>query len=580
MKSLNVSDSNDFLDFNPLDEFYADPELAQTLCRNIFTEVFKADFEPYKFKGLFYTSINRYFLADIKILEHPLLAQNLIKYCKENDCLSVNFKIHKSNIELYKFYSEVLTQYGIKANLEYHDSTAYWVNSLTSESFPSAIKGAFKRLSTVLAQFVFLLSNSILQRNNKISDKIVFWHSFANNREKIDYKFIDGLEAEGITTIHPNPYIYKDISKWNRSIYFLGKYSISPWKYLGAVWAFARFRKNFNTVLQQLPNYLPYYPKRWNYSTMTKTFLFMLYNLLENAVVENIAKNREIKTVNIFRGGAAAGLIYSGICKAKYNNENVTGILVPHGTEFNVIDHFSYFFLDYNILPSELITQNWENQLNTKFSENLKYNQCKLIAGGRIDYELLNANLGKRKATGSKIYIGIVLTYNSETYQNTYISEIKEAFEKKFGKGQCAFIIKPRPNRVFKPGNYMDENVTVSEGDIYSFLNEIDIIAGTVSTFGILTMVVTDGIYIDIPGFYYVPNPKFTKDNLGYSYHQSMESYTFNSKQSLENYLQNYESKDALIADLWERNISTKKYLVFKENADAFLKQLIVKSLN
>jgi hypothetical protein len=580
MKSLNVSDSNDFLDFNPLDEFYADPEFAQTLCRNIFTEVFKGDFEPYAFKGLFYTSINRYFLADIKILEHPLLVQNIIKYCKENGCLSVNFKIHKSNIELYRFYAEVLAQHDIKANLEFHDSAAYWVNSLTKEDFSSVVKGAFKRLSTVLAQFTFLLVNSILPKDNIKSNKVVFWHSFANNREKIDHKFIDKLEAEGITTIHPNPYIYKSISKWNRPIYFLGKYSISPWKYLGAVLSFACFRKSFNKVLEQFPDYLPYYPKKWNYSNMTKTFFFMLYNLLENAIVENVAKNREAKTVNVFRGGAAAGLIYSGISKTKYKNENVTGVLVPHGTEFNVIDHFSYFFLDYNILPSELIKQNWDNQLNSKFHQDLKYNQCKLIAGGRIDYELLNANLGKRKATGDKIQVGIVLTYNSETYQNTYISDIKDAFEKRFGKGQCTFIIKPRPNRVFKPGNYMDENVIVSEGDIYSFLNTIDIIAGTVSTFGILTMVVTDGIYSDIPGFYYIPNPKFNKDNLGYSYHQSMESYTFNSKDSLENYLENYENKESLIANLWDRNISTKKYLVFDESADEFLNQLILKSFN
>jgi len=580
MKSLNVSDSNDFLDFHPLDEFYADPEFAQTLCRNIFTEVFKGDFKPFSFKGLFYTSINRYFLADIKILEHPLLVQNIVKYCKANDCEIVNFKIHKSNIELYNYYARVLTGHNIKPNVEFHDSAAYWVNSLTRESFSSVVKGAFKRLSTVLAQFTFLLVNSIFSGNKIKSDKIVFWHSFANNREKIDHKFIDKLEAKGITTIHPNPYIYKSISNWNRSIYFLGKYSISPWKYLRAVLSFAGFRKSFNKVLEQFPDYLPHYPKKWNYSNMTKTFFFMLYNLLENGIVEAVAKNKAVKTVNVFRGGAAAGLIYSGICKTRYKNENVTGVLVPHGTEFNVIDHYSYFFLDYNILPSELITQNWENQLATKFHEYAKYDQCKLIAGGRIDYELLNASLGKRKATGNKIQVGIVLTYNSETYQNTYISDIKDAFEKRFGKGQCTFIIKPRPNRVFKPGNYMDENVIVSEGDIYSFLNTIDIIAGTVSTFGILTMVVTDGIYCDIPGFYYIPNPKFNKDNLGYSYHQSMESYTFNSKDSLENYLENYENKESLIANLWERNISTKKYLVFNESADEFLNQLILKSLN
>lgn len=125
----------------------------------------------------------------------------------------------------------------------------------------------------------------------------------------------------------------------------------------------------------------------------------------------------------------------------------------------------------------------------------------------------------------------------------------------------------------------MADNVKINQGDIYSFLNAIDIITGTVSTYGILTMVVTDGIYCDIPGFYYVPNQKFNSQNLGYSYHRSMEPYTFN-KTSLNSFLAEFNTTTDLTAGLWKRNEATKDYLVFDKNANEFLNELIVKSLN
>lgn len=177
------------------------------------------------------------------------------------------------------------------------------------------------------------------------------------------------------------------------------------------------------------------------------------------------------------------------------------------------------------------------------------------------------------------LHIGIVLTYNSETYEEKYICDIKNSFEKVFTKERCVFIIKPRPNRVFKPGIYMDDNVVIFEKDIYSFLNSIDVIIGTVSTYGILTMVVTDGIYCNIPGLYYIPNSKFSSVNLGYSYHESMNSYTFNSEISLDEYLNN-TTIHSFLTGIWERNKDTKEYLTFDHNSNTFLKDFIIKQLN
>jgi hypothetical protein len=580
MHILKLTDSNSFSSFISFDAFYAEPEIAQSLCRNIFSKIFAAEIDSCSFKGVFYTSLNRYFLADIKVLEHHFILKNIIQYCTLNKCSEVKFKIHKKNQEIYDFYSNALQDYNINSSLELHNIKGFWENSLTKENVLFGIKNKLKLFFTVLLQFIFLIINSLINGHKFKYKKIIFWHSFANNKEKIDYKFLNDLEKEGLHVIHPNPYLFRSQTNWNKSIYFLGNYSINPFKYIKTVFNFINFQNKFNNELAEFSDLIPYFPKKWNSSNMTKTFLFMLYNVLENGLVENIAKNKTVTSVNIFRGGAAAGLIYSGMCKKKYDNKRMTTVLVPHGTEFNVIDHFSYFYLDYNILPSQLIKENWEEQLKTKFNQFNSFNNCQLVAGGRIDYELLNTNIIKHKLQKDKIYIGIVLTYNSETYEETYISDIKNSFESVFSKGKCVFIIKPRPNRTFKPGDYMDDNVIIYDKDIYFFLSSIDIIIGTVSTYGILTMVVTDGIYCDIPGLYYLPNSKFNSENLGYSYHSSMESYTYNSKDNLNDFLKKHISFDDLTDTLSRKNNDSKGYLTFNKNANSFLKEFINFNLN
>lgn len=580
MKNLYISDTSIFKTHKSFDFFYAEPELGQGLCRTIFTKVFDKQLDFFSFSGLFYTSINRYFLADMKVLEHPLILQNIILYCSKNNCKEVNFKIHANNKELYAYYCLGLNNTGITSTLEFHYEERYWENSLTYEKILVRALNNLKLIVTVLTQFLFISLNYLIPRKSIIAKKLVFWHSFANNKEKIDFQFLDALEStEHYVVIHPNPYLLISKSNWNKSIYFLKNYTISPRRYFNSVIEFVNFRNKFNLELAEFSDLLPYLPQKWNSTTTTKTFLFMLYNLLENGLLENIAMKDKTESVNVFRGGAAAGLIYSGICKKKFGNSAMKNILVPHGTEFNVIDHFSYFFLDFNILPSELISLNWKNQLEEKFKKYLSYNNCELIAGGRIDYELLNTNVQKHLLEEDIIYIGIVLTYNSETYEEKYICDIKNIFEKVFTKDRCVFIIKPRPNRIFKPGIYMDDNVVIFENDIYSFLNSIDVIIGTVSIYGILTMVVTDGIYCNIPGLYYIPNSKFSSTNLGYSYHDSMNFYTFNSEISLNEYLNNNISIHSFLTSLWKRNKDTKEYLTFDQNANSFLKDFIFKQL-
>ena len=158
MKNLSISD-NIFQTYKSFDFFYAEPELGQELCRTIFTKVFEKQLDYFSFSGLFYTSINRYFLADMKVLEHPLILENIILYCSKNNCKEVNFRIHANNKELYLFYSLGLNRNGIASTLELHSEERYWENSLTTERLLVRVLNNLKLILTVLTQFLLLTLN-------------------------------------------------------------------------------------------------------------------------------------------------------------------------------------------------------------------------------------------------------------------------------------------------------------------------------------------------------------------------------------------------------------------------------------
>jgi hypothetical protein len=581
MEVLHISDSNQFRECKSFDFFYPSPQLAQEVSKLTFIRVFGKKIDAFSFTGLFYTIINRNFLNDMKVVEHPLILKNLLAYCKTIECNEIHFKLHKSNIEMYCFYSDALIRNGILSTLEIHTDPNFWVNSLTEEKKTLQIKNQLKLVFGVVAQFLFLLANALIPRKKVAAKKILFWHSFANNKEKIDYKFLEDIEKQNdFKVIHPNPYLFRSKSNWNKSIYFIKGYSMGPWKFICAAKGLFDFRNKLNKELAEFSDVLTYIPKKWNSTTTTKAFMFMLYNLLETGLIENIAKNKNLKSINIFRGGSAAGLIYSGMAKKQFKAKSMTNVLVPHGTELNILDHFSYFFLDYTILPSDLIVKNWEIQLEEKMKKFQSFNSCQLLAGGRIDYELLNTSVKKPNLEKEIIHIGIVLTYSSETVQDHYIATIKKTFEEKFGKEKCVFIIKPRPNTDFNPKSYRDTNVIIYTRDIFYFLSSIDIVIGTVSSYGVLSMVVTDGIYCGIPSMYFLNNPKFNPNNLGYSYHYSMETFTQGSASNLRKFIENYDNPALFLADLATKNSETKTFLTFQKNANLFLKEFIINHLN
>jgi hypothetical protein len=581
MGKLVITDSNQFSEHLLFDYFYPSPGLCQDLNREIFATILDKDTSFYTLKGLFETTINRYFLTDIKLMEHPLLVKNIGEHCKKNGVTEVNLLIHNNNDKLGEFYSKSLKVHGLSVTVNYHSKPVYWKNSLSRSE--DIFKKKFKLVATVIAQYFILLINFLTKRVNWKGKRVILWNSFANNREKIDYTFLDKLnEQDSSLVIHPNPYLLKSKDNWNKSIYWLGQYSISPGKFLSFAISLISFRKKFNEILSAYEPFLGPIPEAWNADVLLKTIYFFEYNLLMGNLIENVSKDSELKVSSVFRGGAAAGLIYAGVCKRKYRARHIHHILVPHGTEINPIDHFSYFYLDYNILPSNKIKQNWDAILNDKYNHLLKFNYCENVNGGRIDYSFLQEQLaGKSKVNkdDNKLRIGIVLTYNSESYQQYFINSIVESFTKSLPQTQIEFVVKPRPNLPYTPEEKLakNPNLIIDKQDIYSFLNNIDMVIGTVSVYGVLTMVVTDGILCDIPGIYYYPNKNIPEADLGYSYHSSMHSYSFAQENELLAFLSSYNNKQDLLHGVKNLNHATEEYLVFEGNPYDYLETLMIK---
>lgn len=578
MKKLTVTDCAEVEEGIALDEFYPDPELCQQKSRQIFARLFTKDLNFYSPEGLFYTTINRYFLTEIKILEHPLLVENIRAYCHKHGVGDVHFILHASNKPLFDFYSRVLNQSNIRTAFNQHQNSSFWTNSLTAEPWREALTNRFKVAFTILAQFGMLLLNFLNPfKAGHYASKVLLWHSFANNRQKVDYKFLDKLaEDPELTVVHPNPYTYRRKSAWDVPIYFMGRYSIDPFRYLKVAVHFFAFRPRFNQIIDGFQEFVPHNPRVWNTKTMTRTTYFLLYNLLSGGLIENFTRAKRHKVINVFRGGSAAGLIYSGMCKKRYANDQVTNILATHGTEFNPIDHFSYFYLDYNVLPSELIRRNWEKSLKRDYQPLLRYNQCQLVTGGRVDYKLLQEDVHRKPFQPNAFYVGIVLTYNSQAFQETYISSVIRSFEQTFPDTECHFVIKPRPNRPYVPNAFVRNkpNVHVCREDIFGFLNGIDLVVGTVSTYGVLTMVVTDAMLRDIPGIYYLMNERFDGPNLGYSYHESMAPYTFKSVDDLTAFVNTFRSPAEALQEIKRRNAHTKEYLEYERDPEVYLEEL------
>lgn len=581
MKKIVITDSNQFTEYHLFDYFYPSPALCQDLNRDIFATIFDKDLSSYNLKCLFETTINRYFLTDIKIMEHPLLVKNIVAFCKSNNVTEVELLVHNNNNQLADFYKTALQDCGLQVQISYHIQPVYWKNSLTKSE--KVFTKKVKLTGTVTVQFFIILINYLFKRVKWKGKKLLLWNSFANNREKIDYKFLDKLSRDNdLIVVHPNPYLLKSKDNWNKSIYWLGQYSIRPAKFLAFAFSLISFKKKFNKILSPYSDFLGYIPENWNTDVLLKTIYFFEYNLLMGNLMEKISKDSQLKVSSVFRGGAAAGLIHAGVFKQKYKAHHINHILVPHGTEINPIDHFSYFFMDYNILPSKKIKENWETILKESYSDALSYSVCENVNGGRIDYAYLQEQVNEktRIKNSNKLRIGIVLTYNSESYQQYFVNSIVESFTASLPGTEIEFIVKPRPNLPYIPEEKLakNPNLQIDKQDIYSFLNNIDLVIGTVSVYGVLTMVVTDAILCNMPGIYYYPNKNIPQSDLGYSYHSSMKNYSFSSESDLRNFLQTYDSKKEILDGTMQLNNSTKEFLVFDGDPYTFLEDLIYKN--
>lgn len=562
-------------DNKTFDYFYPNPELAQEYCRKIYTTILGKRFSLSSIDDNYDTVINRFALVDIKFLEHPLIIQNIISYVKDHEIITVIFNVHHQNINLAIHYKQSIVKQGIAVDICCHQEKYYWKNTLSKSGFVTNFINVIKFFFVGLFQVLLLLLNKLSPFKYHIKDNTIIWHGFANNREKVDYKLLNKFQEQGFNVLYPNPYIKQLDYSWNKSIYFLSAYSANPYTFLKLVINLLFFKRKFNQLNDRFKPIIDNIPTRWNSNALFKVKLYLVLNHLSGSFIRNVSRiENQHKIINVFRGGAAAGLVYSGVFKERYQNKNIYNYLVTHGTEFNVIDHFSYFYLDYNVLPSIPITNNWNFQLENRYTNIKQYNKCTYVAGGRIDYELLALEVNKhnKAANGNTRYIGIVLTYLTVNYQSKFIKEVIQSFSNKFKEEDIIFLIKPRPNVKFiYDSELYGENLSIHNGDIFSFLNKVDLVVGTVSIYGVLTMVVTDAIYCNIPAIYYLSNNKFNASNLGYSYHISMDDYTFSSIEQLNKFISSASSLNECFENIMEANKKTSEYLQFNTSPSSFL---------
>jgi hypothetical protein len=578
--TLYLSDCNSYEGFKSIELFYPSPEICQDLNKKIFESIFIKESNTNSFEDLFDTVINRFFVTDIKLLEHPLILQNILSHCKENLIFKIVLAINPANKNLANYYSEQFVSHGLLVETRYHNLNYWWKNSLSKSK--GSIKYFVKMNLAPFFQLFFLLLNSVKPNSKFKSNKFIFWLSFANNREKVDYRLLDELSDNGLlNVIHPNPFLFSSKQTWNKSIYFLGKYSCSPFDFFRIYFSLFFFKSKLNSYLKDFENFSGPYPVAWNREVLLKTKLFMIYNFLVNKLVEKTSKDKTIKVLNVFRGGSAAGLIYSGITKRKYLANHVTNILVPHGTEINPIDHYSYFYMDYNILPTQKIVDNWDAQLTCNSQHILQFSTCKNVAGGRIDYDYLLDNVKLRVLdivfTKKVLTVGIILTYNSDAYQELFINQVAKLFSKCFSI-ECSFLIKPRPNLKFEEDNFTGVvgKISVFKGDMFQFLNSVDIVIGTVSVYGVLTMAVTDSILCNIPALYFLPEKNITSKDLGYSYHDSMSNFTYYTETKMYDYLISFNNDiGRMLLDLNSLNSVTREMISYPESGNEFIKSLI-----
>lgn len=395
----------------------------------------------------------------------------------------------------------------------------FWRNGLTTIPL-------WKRtLSTSVFTFscIYMLIVSISTKFIRAKALDIEWMSFANNRESIDYVLIELLDKKNIRTKHLT--FWPSLKNRNSFVFFHKKYSayriFEFW--LSHVLGIKKHQKNvFKRVNELCGLSLP----------LAFTMSFRENILLIQQFIYSEYEGT-LNSVAVFRGGNAAGIWRECL-------GNRPTVLLPHGTELKPIDHVVYRFIDYYLMPSEGIIENWRNY-------DKEIETGRFISLGRPYYEVLKSRV---KVNRTRRTVGIVLTYSSDVRTKQFVLDILASF----ARYDIKFIVKERPN--FKNDlSFLSslKNVSIWSGDIYGFLSESSLVCAGISDYGILGMTVLDAVSLNIPGLYFTQgaNP----EHCGFSYHDSMNSFVFKEGIDLAKFISSCGSfEDILLAITYSNN--------------------------
>ena len=488
-------------------------------------------------ESIYFSMLNRITTNSYDLTLYSGIVSNLTEYILKNRITELHIFFSKCNKALADFLEKEIKEKtkGIVIYIQLSKRESIEFSITKKNQIKSRIKNAVNALvlvSLVLISIIWGYFSRPFKQKKRSYDCI--WMSFANNKEMVDLKLFEKLDKENLSVIHLDTRGIACKVKNSKIVYFLNNFSLSIKALQLIIVRLFLFSEKEKIILKKISKKTGLsFPKTFNKKYESRFCLQYINTvILFYAVKKYLSHNKKANL--IFRGGNADAIVICSLLK----NTNV--ILLPHGTEFYPIDHNTINYITYNLLPSKKIVKNW-------YSDDYQDSNVKLLPIGRPYYQSLRnvVSINKGKLRNKVKTIGIVLTYGSSQDAISYIDQIVESANSSIE--EFNFLIKQRPNlsHDLSESKYIDE-FEVFDGDIYSFLNEIDIVVVGISPFGIVGMVGTDAIYCDIPTIFYFGDRSFSISDLGYSWSSELDKTAYLTQSCLTELFQNKTTNEII----------------------------------
>lgn len=535
MTPLHLNDKPN--DAHSIEIYFPSPEVKQRHSWEITSvnDYLKGKFD-YDTSDVVAALLNRMTTMGVDLTLYSGLLENIKERLTYEGCEFVALELSPKNKKFGIWLTDELEAFGVSVALSFH--------SHRSISFSCSDSGSAGNLKATVSFFFQALIMTILSVMGAIyrgvfgrgaSEIDIFWMSFANNRERVDFPFLSKLHSSGLNVAHLNSSKFKRPTRFSVNAYF--DYRLAP-TILSAtriVITFMLFHRCLKDVLIRIQEETALkFPLNYRSSHTAKLWVHALNSCLLAEAIKIQAADRNI--VAMYRGGNADGIVLI----SEFTNAKVT--LLPHGTEFDCIDHNTINWITANFLPSEKVVTKW--RVNERQAAHVD-----LVATGRLEYqELRNAFVpASRKEL---LTVGVVLTYGSSQSARNFVSSILNIFSKTT-LGEVQVLVKQRPNLTHDLQELsQDPMLKQFDGGINDFLNEASLVVVGLSPFGVVGMVGYDAISLGIPTLYYFPDTRFSLDQLGYSWPDEANPIAFQTESGLTDFLCGFDKSESLLEHL------------------------------